>query len=286
MEKEVFKPKLRVTLLSDTGCPMQDRLVDSYTEFNTGPKIKHDGPIRVEVTLQNKQDIDSFKEYLDRLSGTLPLKEVTAGRGRPSGNTKELESPREEILEEVNKLVKEGKNQKELTKYLRKLGFVFILTEEFKMHFPEFEFDKKDIGDPTDNGQYLHSLSWMVRRIKQAKDPKSDKYDPQIIFGFSIIEGPSKKVVPYLYKDRKKPLKVAPVKKALSFSTVGFTKFPVFMLESERLKFSTELRQLVLNTEKQPSKFFLRWSRDVLLSDEYFEKLKDRFPDVKFLNTK
>lgn len=275
-EKEVFKPKLRVTLLSETGCPIQDRLVDSYTEFNTGPKISHNGPIRIEVTLQNKQDINSLKEYIDRLTGTLPLKEVSAGRGRPSSAVKELESPREEILFDVQNMVSEGKNQKELTKYLRKLGFVFILTEEFKMHFPEFEFDKKDIGDPTDNGQYLHSLSWMVRRIKEAKDPKSDKYDPQIIFGFSIIEGPSKKVVPYLYKERKKPLKVIPVKKALSFSTVGFTKFPVFMLEEERLKFSTEQRQLMLNKEKQPSKFFLRWSRDVEVPEEVWESLKGR----------
>lgn len=274
--KETFKPKLRVTLLSENGCPVQDRLVDAYTELNTGPKIKHDGPVRIEFTAKNQQDIAAIKQYLDRLTGTLPIKEPSAGRGRPAGVQKELESPREEVLSEVNKMVEEGKNQKEITKYLRKLGFVFILTEEFKMHFPEFEFNTKDVGEPTENGQYLNSLSWMVRRLKEAKDPKADKFDPQIIFGFSIIEGPSKKVVPYLYKDRQKPFKVEPAKKALTFSKVGFTKYPKFMLESERLKFSFEQRQLMFNKEKKPSKFFLRWCRDVEIPAEIWESLKGR----------
>lgn len=276
MQDEVFKPKLRITILSDNGCPQSDRLVDQLIEFNTGPKITHQGPVRIETTLQNKQDIELLKQYLDRLSGSLPLKEITS-RGRPSiGTNKELESPREEVLASVEKMVLEGKNQKEITKYLRKLGFVFILTEEFKMHFPEFEFNKKDIGEPTDNGQYLHSLSWMVRCIKEAKDPRADKFDPQIIFGFSIIEGPSKKIVPYLYKERRKPMKAEPVKKSLSFSNVGFTKYPKYMLEDERIKFSFEQRQLILNKEKKPSKFFLRWSKDVEVPDSVWESLKDR----------
>ena len=68
------------------------------------------GPIRVEVTLTNKQDIDNFKEYLDRLSGTLPAKAPNVGRGRPAGSTtKELESPREDILADVEKMIEEGK---------------------------------------------------------------------------------------------------------------------------------------------------------------------------------
>lgn len=47
-----------------------------------GPKVQHKGPIRIEVTLVNQQDISQFKEYLDKLSGNLPIKE-SAGRGRP-----------------------------------------------------------------------------------------------------------------------------------------------------------------------------------------------------------
>ena len=55
MEQEVYKPKLRITTLSENGTPLSDRLVDAYTEMNSGPKVQHNGPIRVEVTLTNKQ---------------------------------------------------------------------------------------------------------------------------------------------------------------------------------------------------------------------------------------
>lgn len=279
MEKEIFKPKMRITLLNDNGTPISDRLVDSSVELSTGAKVKHPGPIRVEITLQHKQDIDLFKTYLDQLSGDLPLKAVSAGRGRPSktaDTTLPLNSPREDILQEVEDMVSKGKNQKDVIKYLRSLGFVFILTEEFKMHFPEFSFRSKDIGEPSSNGQYLNSLSWMVRKLKEGKDPRTDKYDPQIIFGFSIINGPSKKVVPYLYKEAKKPLKISPSKKSLSFSNVGFTKYPPYMTEEERFKFSLEIRQLLNNKDKKPSKFWLRWYKDVIFPDN----IKDDMVEV------
>lgn len=276
MEQEVYKPKLRVTTLSENGTPLSDRLVDAYTEMNSGPKVQHKGPIRVEVTLTNKQDVDNFKEYLDRLIGVLPAKVSTAGRGRPAGATvKNLESPREDILADVEKMVEEGKSQQEIIKYLRELGFVFILTEDFLYHFPGFEFDKKDVGEATDNKQYPNSFSWMARCIKRAKDPKADKFDPMVIFGFSILNGPSKKIIPYLYKERKKPLRAQTGKNVISFSQAEFTKLPKYMLEEERIKFSTEQRQLLLNPEKKPSKFFMRWYRDVIFPDSIKDKIEE-----------
>lgn len=276
MEQEVYKPKLRITTLSENGTPLSDRLVDAYTEMNSGPKIQHKGPIRVEVILTNKQDVDNFKEYLDRLIGVLPAKAPTAGRGRPAGTTvKNLESPREDILADVEKMVEEGKSQQEIIKYLRELGFIFILTEDFLYHFPGFEFDKKDVGEATDNKQYPNSFSWMARCIKRAKDPKADKFDPMVIFGFSILNGPSKKIIPYLYKERKKPLRAQTGKNVLSFSQAEFTKLPKYMLEEERIKFSTEQRQLLLNPEKKPSKFFMRWYRDVVFPDSIKDKIEE-----------
>ena len=277
MEQEVYKPKLRITTLSENGTPLSDRLVDAYTEMNSGPKVQHKGPIRVEVTLTNQQDVDNFKSYLERLVGILPIKNPSAGRGRPAGssNNKELESPREDILADIEKMVEEGKTQQEIIKYLRKLGFVFILTEDFLFHFPGFEFNKKDVGEATDNKQYPNSFSWMARCIKRAKDPKADKFDPMVIFGFSILGGPSKKIIPYLYKERKKPLRAQVGKNVISFSQAEFTKLPKYMLESERIKFSTEQRQLLLSPEKKPSKFFLRWVNDAIFPDSIKEKMEE-----------
>lgn len=276
-EQEIFKPKLRITTLSENGCPLSDRLVDAYTEMNTGPKIQHQGPLRVEVTLTNQQEVAQFKEYLDRMVGNLPIKAPSAGRGRPSGSTtiQLTESPREDILMEVEKMVKEEKSQQDIIKYLRELGFVFLLTEDFLYYFKEFEFDKKDIGEPTQNHQFPNSLSWMARCIKKGKDPKTDKFDPMIIFGFSILEGPSKKIVPYLFRERQKPLRAQTGKKVISFSQAEFTKLPKWMLEEERIKFSTEQRQLLLNPDKKPSKFFLRWYPDATFPDSIKDKMEE-----------
>lgn len=284
MEENSYKPKLRITTLENNGAVLSDRLVDAYTELNSGPKIQYKGPIRVEVTLTSKNDVEAFKVYLDRLSGNLPLKE-NVGRGRPSASASNqlLESPREDILQEVENMVKEGKTQDDVIKYLRDLGFVFILTEDLLYYFPDFPFDKKDIGEPNDNHQYPNSYSWLIRCIKRAKDPKTDKFDPMILFGFSILGGPSRKVIPYLYKERKNPLRIEKGKKVLSFSKAEFTKMPTWMLESERIKFSSEMRQLQLNPEKQPSKFFLRWASDVRVPNKVFEQLKDRVPNLKSL---
>lgn len=283
-EKITYKPKLRITTLDDQGRYLSDRLVDATTELYAGPKIQHNGPIRLEVTLLNKQDIESFKNYLDQLSGNLPIKAPTAGRGRPAVGTSVTESPREDILLAVENMVKEGKDQSEVIKYLRELGFVFILTEDLLYHFPDFPFKTKDIGKPTDNGQYLDSYSWLIRCIRKAKDPKTDKFDPMILFGFSIQKGPSKKVIPYLYKERKNPMRISTGKKVLSFSTAEFTKFPKYQNADERLKWSTEMRQLVLNKEKKPSKFFIRWAPDILLPDKTYQELKHL--GISFANDK
>lgn len=275
-DKKIFKPKMRVTTLTEDGAFIQDRLVDAYPELNAGPKFQHNGPVRLEITLQHQQDIDAFKNYIDQLTGRLPLKEIT-GRGRPSGSTQTpLESPREDIMMKVEEMVKDQASQDDIIKYLRDLGFVFILTEDFLYHFEDFPFNSKDVGTPNNNGQYPNSYSWMVRCIKRAKDPKSDKFDPMILFGFSILNGPSSKIIPYLYKERRHPFRVKTGKKTLTFSTVEFTKMPAWMLPDERIKFSSEQRQLLLNPEKQPSKFFLRWSHDVLLPDSIHEKFKGR----------
>jgi hypothetical protein len=275
-KQNTFKPKLRITLLEDNGAVIQDRLVDATTEYYSGPKIQHKGPLRLEVTLTSNTEVESFKKYLDKLIGNLPIKAPSAGRGRPAGSTdaKEIETPREDILNDVEELAKNGKDQTEVIEYLRKLGFVFILAEDFLYYFKDFKFEPKDVGDPNDNKQYPNSLAWMVRCVKKGKDPRTDKFDPMILFGFNI-QKPSRKVIPYLYKVRKEAIKIEKSKKVLSFNTVEFTKLPAYMLEPERLKFSVEQRQLLLNPEKKPSKFFLRWVNDAVFPDSIKPKIEE-----------
>ena len=274
-EIKTFKPKLRIQYLEENGIVISDRLVDQSIEFTTGPKITHQGPIKIEVTLTSKNDIESFKEYIDQLTGNLPTK-VIGTRGRTANPQTEFNSPREEILETVKADVTSGLHQDGVIRYLRGLGFVFMLTEDFLTYFPEFPFKGRDIGEPSNTGQYPASLQWMVRCIKRAKDPKSDKYDPQIIFGIQIMLERSAKVIPYLYKERKKPLFVeVPSKNALSFNNTELTKFPKYMIEEERLKFSTEMRQLIAMPDRKPTKFFLRWFKDVIFSNDMKVKMEE-----------
>ena len=276
MEDKAFKPKLRVTTLENNGAVINDRLVEATSEYYNGPKVQHKGPIRIEVTLTNNEDVENFKKYLDQLIGNLPIKQPSAGRGRPSTTPQnDLKSPREDILIKVEDILNKGGSQKDIIKYLRDLGFVFILTEDFLHYFPDFQFNTKDIGESTENNQYLDSMSWMVRCIKRAKDPQADKFDPMILFGFNILRPKSKKVVPYLYKERQKPLRAVSEGTQLSFNTVEFTKFPKYMLEEERIKFSTEQRQLLQNTNKKPSKFFMRWEKDVIFPDSIKDKIQE-----------
>jgi hypothetical protein len=82
-------------------------------------------------------------------------------------------------------------------------------------------------------------------------------------------------IIPYLYKERKKPLRAQVGKNVISFSQAEFTKLPKYMREDERIKFSTEQRQLLLNPEKKPSKFFMRWVDDAIFPDSIKEKMEE-----------
>ena len=59
-------------------------------------------------------------------------------------------------------MIEEGKSQQDIITYLRGLGFVFILTEDFLFHFPGFEFNKKDVGEATD---IIHCLITFTRKV-------------------------------------------------------------------------------------------------------------------------
>ena len=68
----------------------------------------------------------------------------------------------------VKNLKLSGKSQQDIIKYLRGLGFVFILTEDFLFHFPGFEFNKKAVFNllpipALDGGRIVFVLLEMIR---------------------------------------------------------------------------------------------------------------------------
>ena len=206
----------------------------------------------------------------------MPAKAPNVGRGRPAGSTtKELESPREDILADVEKMIEEGKSQQDIIKYLRGLGFDLSLLKIFYFTFLDLSLIKKMWEkQQTISNIPIHSLGWQDVS-NGLRTQKQINFDPMVIFGFSILGGPSKKIIPYLYKERKKPLRAQVGKNVISFSQAEFTKLPKYMREDERIKFSTEQRQLLLNPEKKPSKFFMRWVDDAIFPDSVKEKIEE-----------
>ena len=265
-----FVKKIRITGYDNDMNMQFDRLVAMDTELKSGPKEPHSGPIKLEILLSSEEELDLFlNSYLPKLSGRLPI--VSKVKPPKAGdNLDDDPDSRSKIVDHISS--EEIGNQTEAVSYLRSLGFVFV-TEDYM----------KDLGILTDvqMGIFLklsnNGYTFMVLRVKRSKtDPMLDKYDPKILFGFNLNE-----VLPIkcIFFDELFSLDKSVSEKKIKAKT-EFAKFPPYMVEEERFKFSKELRLLRDNDEKQPSKFFLRWYNDVSFQgkDTFLE---DRGKEVK-----
>lgn len=240
-----MEKKVRIQTFTKEGIPLSDRLVSQESEFYIGPKEKHAGPIRVEFTFLDKEDLDSAIEYLKVLLGDLPLK--------AKGSTKKAKPRKVEDIDNREEFLKESLNvqgdQDALINHLRENGFVFVMTDfiemlDLKVNFKERHKDK---------------YQWMIRMLRRAKNPKNDKYDPMLIYGISMLER-SETIVVYLNGEYNSKFKMElPEKPRETYKKSGMIKFPHFMVAEEREKFRVELRALLDNPNKKPSKFFTRW---------------------------
>jgi len=117
---------------------------------------------------------------------------------------------------------------------------------------------------------HLAKYQWMVRVAKRAKDPRNDKFDLPLLIGISIMEKESRtdKMVIYLNGTFSKSEKLEVPKNAMTFRQTNLIKYPHYMTYEEREKWGIEHRLLLSNPTKSPSKFYLRWSRDVKVGDE------------------
>jgi len=263
-----LKKSMHIQLFDKTGM-ISERLVQQAPEFYVGPKEKHKGPFRIMFTFETADEINDAIEYLRKLALDAPIK-VTGVRGRtPNEKTiDKLDNSLEILLEDAKKAAKG--DQDKFINYLRDLDFVFLNSPSLKIQIPKtYEIKKK----------HLDKYQWLIRRSKVAKDPRNDKYDPQLLIGISIFGDREKKMVVYLYSELIKSLFIeVPHKEAIDFTKTNLIKYPPYMHEDERFKWGIEHRVLFNNPEKKPSKFYLRWVKDVKVGDELKINYKNAKP--------
>lgn len=236
--------KVRIQLFDPEGRLISDRLVSQDSEFYKGPKEVHQGPLKIEFTLMEKQDVEEVKTFIDKLVGNLPL-EASKSTKRVKIETSDIDN-REEFLEKV---LANPKDQDDLINTLRENGFIFVMADYLDMFEYGIDFIK----------YHKDKYQWMIRNIKVAKNPKNDKHDPMLLFGINLMERDEKIVIYLNGKYLKKVIIPIPEKPRETFKKTEMLKFPPFMIPEEREKFRIELRALQLQPDKEKSKFFSRW---------------------------
>ena len=248
-----IKKKIRIQGFDIEGNQLIDRLVEQEIEFNTGPKEPHDGPLRIEVNLWEKEDIDKFIKYLKKLTGQLP---ITIGEPKvkttKAGKVLLAPEQREQIINDIISL----ESQDECIKQLREFGFEFLT------------FDYISSLNLNTGIEDLHKekYQWMMKIVKKAKNPLNNKYDPMLVFGFKLIGKKIGTFVIYLYQKKHKVVKKPWVdKQKVSFKNTEMVKFPTYMIQEERDKFIIELYALRQTPHKKLTKFFISGAKNVEL---------------------
>lgn len=262
-------PKIRITLFEglqaksdgeQIALVKDDRLIESATEFMNGPKDKHDGPIRVDFTMESRDDAEGLVKYLSQLALDLPLSEKAQKTyTRKTTNSNLLE--KEPLMELLEHAFLKNKTQEQLLDYLRSLNFTMVTSDHLedickKADVP-FTFKKHK-----ETKKKLHTnYQFMMRILKVAKNPENDKYDTQIAFGIKFIGDKVPKVVVYLYGkfyktyelhwENEKEIEYKEKKK--------FYKFAEGMTYEDRAKWRLEDKKMQDNPELEPSKFYNRW---------------------------
>lgn len=249
--------KMRIQLLSPELVTESDRLVDQTIEFYNGPKEEHKGPIKIEVILEGQSDVDKVIDYLKKLAGQLPIEQKTTQGRKPAAQKPEMDSNSREIL--LTEAVKASKNQDDFIKYLRERDFVFITSEHLATLLPEsYKIPKRK----------LEKFEWLIRCTKLAKDPRADKFDMALFIGIKILSERDEVMIPYMNGEKIEKITLEVPENAMGFKKTNLIKYPHYMTYEEREKWGVEHRALLNNPDKAKTKFYLRWEKDVKLSDE------------------
>ena len=233
MEKAIVK-KMRIQLFDEEFNQLSDKLIAQDTEMYHGPAEVHKGPIKVEFCLFEREDVDQCLLYLQKISGGIPIE--TKVRKIKKSETTGTEDSRDEFL----KTIKGIETQDQLINFLRDEEFIFLSSEQAE-DYELFEV-------PGEFQEY----QWMLKLVREAKDPKNNKYDLTVKVGIKIIGEKSSKVVLYHFNEGE--LIETPWKnpnKSANYKKLGMAKFPPYMVAEERMKFSKELSEYRRDKEKK-----------------------------------
>lgn len=248
--------KIRVQLFDEESRLISDKLYKQGSELISGPKFTHNGPMRIEVTMDNQEDVERAITYIKKLSGMLPLEAK-----KEKKKVGKIESDSDDYVESMMVMITECKDQDELISNLRNQGFVFV-TRDLLHNMERFEKVNWEEEDwRTDKYQY------MVRLIKESKNPMLDKFDPTLIVGIKIYKKRSDEVKFYKFGELTNNLDIpVPGKAKESFTTQKLHIFPEFMSEKEKERFRREYRDMERDPDKEPTPFYLRWYKWVQTS--------------------
>jgi len=242
--------KMRIKLYSEKGALLSDRLCEQNIEVKViGPKEVHKGPLSLEINLFTQEDTDNIINYIQRLKGILPLKskQVKITKGQVILDDKE---PLEDLM---NSAIKANPYQEDLINFLREHNFRFITSDVITEVVPELS-ELLKLKPKHLKYQYL------IRIVKEAKDPVKDKYDHRLIFGVKLIGKKIDTIVVYLF-GKFKFKKTIPWKKinTNNFKKVEqMTVFPPHLDYADRKKWRAEHRKVQTNPNHKASKFYTK----------------------------
>lgn len=249
-----METKMRIKLFDSAEQLISDRLVEQITEFNMGPKTTHSGGIGLELNLRGQDDVEKAIEYLKKLTGSLPLqnkmKTVKITKGTLLEDNAE---PLESLMESALK----SPSQEKLITFLRNQNFRFIESDIIT----EFNTDLQAQIKLKEKHQ---GYQYMIRLVKEAKNPLNDRYDHRLIFGIKLRGAKVNKVVAYLFGEFKTKREIPWEKaKKINFKKVErMVVFPAYMDYEERKKWRIEHRKVEIAEQKgieyTPAKFYTK----------------------------
>lgn len=260
-EIKSLSSKMRLRFFQETGELLSDRLVEQNTEFMMGPKETHKGPVQLEVTLRTQEEVDNFIAYVKKVKGDLPI--VAKEKKNAPKQIDKMLSEKEPLLDLVKTLQAKSKTQEQLIAALREYDFKFMMSDTVK--------DLGGIKEQITLRDKDEDYQFMVRLVKEAKDPMNDKYDFRLALGIKIIGEKVDRVKIYIWGKYDTYWKLPWEKaKANNFKKVEpLHVFPKFMDYEDRKKWRKEHRMVVnakaTNDKYEPTKFYNKWAPHITI---------------------